>query len=77
MKPEWTACEYSYRIHRSPGDHGYVATVAEFPRLQSPPAATPGAALSTLTTAVVEQLYRLDSDGRARPLAFAVSGSDR
>ncbi len=77
MKPEWKAYEYSYRIHWSPSEHGYVAFVAEFPTMQSPPKATPQAALDVLTTTVVEKLNQLDAEGQPRPAALALSGLGR
>ncbi|HUH68268.1 MAG TPA: hypothetical protein VLZ05_04920 [Mycobacterium sp.] len=77
MKPEWKAYEYSYRIHWSPGERGYVAYVAEFPTMQSPPGATPHAALDALMTTVVEKLHQLDVEGKPRPPALAQSGLSR
>lgn len=62
------ALEYSYRIHWSPGQHGYVATVAEFPALQSEPAQTPHAAVEKLMASVMERLNALDVDGGSMPL---------
>lgn len=77
MKPEWKAYEYSYRIHWAPREHGYVAFVAEFPTMQSPPKVTPHAAFDALMTTVVEKLNQLDADGEPRPLALASSGPGR
>ena len=74
MKPEWKASEYSYRIRWSPKEHGYVASVAEFPKLQSPPKATPHAAFDALTAIVVVELRQLDVEGRPRPAALAEAG---
>jgi hypothetical protein len=77
MRPEWKAYEYSYRIHWSPGERGYVASVAEFPTMQSPPRVTPHAALDALMTTVVEKLHQLDVEGKPRPPALAESGLRR
>ena len=74
MKPEWKASEYSYRIRFSAAEHGYVASVAEFPGLTSSPEATPHAAFDALTAAVVARLLELDGDGRPRPEALAQAG---
>ena len=73
MKAYNKACEYSYRIRWSHDDHGYVATVAEFPALRSPAAPTPHAALDALTAAVEHKLVELDLNGEPRPLALALS----
>ena len=79
MIPEWKAkaYEYSYRIRWSPADQGYVAAVAEFPTMQSPPGVTPQAALDALMTTVVEKLNQLDVEGKPRPPALALSGLGR
>ncbi|CAN5871972.1 hypothetical protein BH09ACT7_BH09ACT7_33260 [soil metagenome] len=74
MNSHWRACEYTYRIHWSPGEKGYVAFVAEFPEMQSPPKATPQGALDALTTIVVERLDQLDADGEPRPPTLAQAG---
>jgi len=74
MKPEWKASEYSYHIKWSAAENGYVASVAEFPGLTSPPAATPHAAFDALTAFVVAKLRALDEDGRPRPAALAQAG---
>ena len=78
MIPEWKAWkakayEYSYRIRWSPADQGYVASVAEFPTMQSPPGVTPKAALDALMTTVVEKLNQLDVDAQPRLLTRAQS----
>ncbi len=62
------ALEYSYRIHWSPVQHGYIATVTEFPALQSEPAQTPHAAVETVMASVIERLNALDVDGGSMPL---------
>lgn len=62
------AHEYSYRIHWSPDQRGYIATVAEFPSLQSRPAATPRAALEPVVADVVEKLRAIEIDGGSMPL---------
>lgn len=72
MKAQLTASQYSYRIHWSADQRGYVASVAEFPAMQSRPAPTPHAAVDALTTAVVEKLQALDADGQPRPRALAL-----
>ncbi len=77
MKPEWKAYEYSYRTHWVSSEHGYVAFVAEFPTMQSPPKVTPQAAFDALKTTVVEKLNQLDADGEPRPPALALSGPGR
>ena len=81
MISEWIArakaYEYSYRIRWSPVDQGYVASVAEFPKMQSPPGITPKAALDALMTTVVEKLNQLDVEGKPRPPALAQSGLGR
>ena len=74
MKPEWKASEYSYRIRWSAAEHGYVASVAEFPAMKSPLEATPHAAFDALTAAVVARLRELDGDGQPRPAALAQAG---
>ena len=73
----WKAYEYSYRIRWSPADQGDVASVAEFPTMQSPPGFTPKAALDALMTTVVEKLNKLDAEGKPRPPALALSGLGR
>jgi len=55
-------------------EHGYVASVAEFPAMKSPPEATPHAAFDALTAAVVAKLRELDGDGQPRPAALAQAG---
>jgi hypothetical protein len=75
--PEWKAYEYSYRARWAPREHGYVAFVAEFPTMQSPPKATPNAAFLALKTTVVEKLNQLDADGEPRPSTLASSGPGR
>lgn len=45
--------------------------------MQSPPKATPQAALDVLTTTVVEKLNQLDAEGQPRPAALALSGLGR
>ncbi len=77
MKPELKAYEYTYRIHWSPNERAYVAFVAEFPSMQSPPEFTPHAALHALTTTVVEKLHQLDAAGEPRPQSLALSGLGR
>jgi hypothetical protein len=77
MNEEWDPYTYSYRIHWSPEAHGYVALVAEFPAMQSPPKITPQAALDALVTAVVEKLNQLDAKGEPRPAALALTGMHR
>ena len=64
MITEWKAkaYEYSYRIRWSPADQGYVAAVAEFPTMQSPPEVTPQAALHLLMARVVQRVHQLDVD---------------
>lgn len=62
------ALEYSYRIHWSPVQHGYIATVTEFPALQSEPAQTPHAAVEMVVDSVIERLNALDVDGCSMPL---------
>ena len=64
MITEWKAkaYEYSYRIRWSPADQGYVASVAEFPTMQSPPEVTPQAALHSLMARVVQRVHQLDVD---------------
>ncbi|MCX2930823.1 hypothetical protein ORI20_11075 [Mycobacterium sp. CVI_P3] len=74
MKPRWKAYEYSYRIHWSPGEHGYVASVAEFPTMQSTPATTPHAALDALLATVEQRLNQLDINGDPRPPVLGLSG---
>jgi len=73
MTPQLTAGQYSYRIHWSADNGGYVASVAEFPSMQSPAAPTPHAAAEALLTAVVAKLQELDADGQPRPHALALS----
>ncbi|BBZ06813.1 hypothetical protein MDOR_09820 [Mycolicibacterium doricum] len=68
MNLRMKALEYSYRIHWSAGRHGYIATVAEFPALQSEPAQTPHAAVETVMASVIERLHALDVDGASMPL---------
>jgi hypothetical protein len=74
MKPEWKASEYSYRIRWSAAERGYLASVAEFPKMQSGPAATPHAAFDGLTAIVVARLRALDDEGEAWPAALAEAG---
>lgn len=74
MKPEWKASEYSYHIRWSAAERGYVASVAEFPALKSPPKPTPHAAFDALTASVVARLRQLDEDGQPRPAALAQAG---
>ena len=74
MKPEWKASEYSYHIRWSAAERGYVASVAEFPALKSPPKPTPHAAFDALTASVVAKLRELDGDGEPRPAALAHAG---
>src|SRR6478735_12065657 len=62
------ALQYSYRIHWSFDQRGYIATVAEFPKLHSEPADTPHAAIEPVVASVVEQLRALEIDGSAMPL---------
>ncbi|MBX7434010.1 hypothetical protein JDV09_18100 [Mycobacterium sp. Y57] len=76
MKPEWKAYEYSYRIHWSPDNRRYVASVAEFPAMQSTPEVTPKAALDALMTDVVAKLAQLDGDGQSFPAAEPVTGAE-
>ncbi|MBI3216309.1 MAG: hypothetical protein HYZ38_21040 [Mycobacterium sp.] len=71
MKLELKALEYTYRIHWSPAQQGYVASVAEFPEIQSPPTATPAGAADAVATLVVQKLRRLDSEDRSMPLILA------
>ena len=75
MKPEWKAeaYRYNYCIRWSPGDQGYVASVAEFPTIQSPPEITPQAALHALMARVVQRLHHLDDDGQPQLLTLAQS----
>jgi len=74
MKPEWKASEYSYRIRWSAAERGYLASVAEFPKMQSGPAATPHAAFDGWTAIVVARLRELDDEGEAWPAALAEAG---
>mgnify|MGYP002038842706 FL=1 len=67
MRAELKAYEYGYRIRWSGKDRGYVATVAEWPAITSPPADTPHAALQSVIKAVVRELRRCDAEGRPRP----------
>ena len=66
MIPEWIAkakaYEYCYRIRWLPANRGYVASVAEFPTMQSPPEVTPPAALHSLMARVVQRVHQLDVD---------------
>jgi hypothetical protein len=74
MKPEWKASEYSYRIRWSAAESGYLASVAEFPTMQSAPESTPHAAFDGLTAIVVARLRELDDDGQPWPAALAEAG---
>lgn len=74
MKPELKASEYSYRIRWSRQEHGYIASVAEFPKLTSPPKPTPHAAFDALTAKVVAKLVQLDVEGEPRPATLAEAG---
>jgi hypothetical protein len=77
MTPQLKARDYAYRVHRSPREHGYIATVAEFPTMQSSPADTPHTAIDALMTLVAQKLHELDLDGQPVPPAFATSGRRR
>lgn len=74
MKLQSKALEYTYRIHWSPDQHGYVASVAEFPAIQSPPEDTPHAAVEKVVASVVGELRTLDLDGQSMPLSLAANG---
>lgn len=67
------AQEYTYTIHYSPEEGGYVAYVAEFPALRSAAGATPQAALHALMVEVVDELQQLDDAGEAPPMAMTGS----
>jgi hypothetical protein len=75
MIPEWKAkaYEYNYRIRWSPSDQGYIASVAEFPTMQSPPEITPQAALHSLMACVVRKVHHLDVDAHPRLQTLAQS----
>jgi predicted RNase H-like HicB family nuclease len=77
MTPQLKARDYTYRIHWSRREHGYIATVAEFPTMQSSPADTPHKAIDALMTLVAQKLHELDLDGQPVPPAFAMSGRRR
>jgi hypothetical protein len=77
MTPQLKARDYTYRVHLSPREHGYIATVAEFPTMQSSPADTPHTAIDALMTLVAQKLHELDLDGQPVPPAFATSGRRR
>lgn len=63
---------YGYRIRWSADQGGYVATVAEFPAMQSAPFPTPHGALTALAEAVENKRKDLDRHGPARPAALAM-----
>jgi hypothetical protein len=75
MIPEWKAkaYEYTYRIRWSPDDRGYVASVAEFPTMQSSPEVTPQAALHSLMASVAQSVHHLDVEDQPRLLTLAQS----
>jgi len=75
MKSRSKAYEYSYRVRWSAVERGYVASVAEFPTMQSPPSDTPHAALDALMTAVTQRLNQLDIDDDPRPPVLGANGS--
>jgi hypothetical protein len=77
MTPQRKARDYTYRIHWSAREHGYIATVAEFPTMQSSPADTPHTAIDALMTLVTQKLHELDLEGQPVPPALAVSGRRR
>lgn len=77
MNEEWETYQYSYRIHWSPQAHGYVAFVAEFPDMKSPPKVTPQSALHALVTDVNDKLDQLDAEGEPHPAALALAGVHR
>lgn len=72
MKAQQKAYEYTYRIHWSPDHGGYVASVAEFPAMQSAASPTPHGALTALTDAVQQRLADLDVRGEPRPEVLTV-----
>jgi hypothetical protein len=57
----------------SPGDQGYIASVAEFPTMQSSPEATAQAALHSLMARVAQRVHQLDVDAQPRLLTLAQS----
>ena len=64
---------YGYRIRWSAEDGEYVASVAEFPALQSAAFPTRHGALTALAEAVENKVNDLDRDGLVHPAALAVS----
>lgn len=75
MIPEWKAkeYEYNYRIRWSPGDQGYIASVAELPTMQSSPEVSPQAALHSLMASVVREAHQLDVNAQPQLLTLAQS----
>jgi len=76
MKQEWKAYDYSYRIHWSPGERGYIASVAEFPTMQSPAEATPQAALNALMSTVIEDLHQREINHEPPPESLALGATE-
>jgi hypothetical protein len=74
MTPRRKARDYTYRIHWSAREQGYIATVAEFPMMQSSPADKPHTAIDALMTLVAQKLHELDLEGQPVAPAFAMSG---
>lgn len=66
------AYEYGFRIRWSAADRGYVASVAEWPTIKSPPASTPHAALQAVIPEVIRELNRCDAEGRPRPPVMGI-----
>ncbi|WP_099024177.1 HicB family protein [Mycolicibacterium palauense] len=72
MNTETKALEYSYRIHWSPDERGYIASVAEFPSIRSAPAPTPQEAARTALSSVQAHLSALAQRGEPGPAPHGV-----